>query len=128
MNYPNYPFSIEEAEEDADTTWLELDNKKVLLCVVPMLHPTMLDACGDFEEDITSAEIYGILRSQDILRILLVETEPLCIAIEFHLSNFGYEEPPLYYSMTSDAWSNFVGFYCKNVTEDVQLDWRKFGF
>jgi hypothetical protein len=110
-------------EEAIEQNTVELDNGKTIqLCAVSMLHPTMQEACGDFE-DIGGAELYGILRSLDVSRVLLSETEPICVALEF-----SDEEPPLYYLIRWHEWSEVLNYYCKNVVEEIQLDWRKYGF
>tara|TARA_Y100000034_G_C6643909_1_gene281588 strand:+ start:43 stop:429 length:387 start_codon:yes stop_codon:yes gene_type:complete len=120
------PFNM--AEEIIEQNVVELDNyKKIQLCVVPCLHPTMLEACGEFD-DISGPEVYGILRSLDVFRVLLTETEPIRIAVEFQLNRDGYEEQPLYYLIPWSEWSEFLNYYCKNMMEEVVLDWRIYGF
>ena len=112
-----------------DTNIVRIDNKFIRLCAVDMNHPTMLDGCGEFDH-IRDSELYGVLRSGDIKRVLtlVLGLDDVLVAVEYNPNGFGYEEPPAYYRISWNLWSNFIEYYCNEFHEHDKLDWRVFGF
>lgn len=105
-------------------TVLFMNEKEIKLAAVSMLHPTMQEACGEFEE-IDRWGLFNLMRQLDVSRILLTEMEPICIAVEFSC-----EDPPLYYAIPWSDWSYILHDLCIDVKESVEdkFDWRLEGF